>query len=77
MNFTFDPSFDYYPLFEACMADGTTEDILNDPEDYNEFIDTLKNGLWAPEDWWQLPSIQQQTNDNRRHQSSPDWVSIP
>ena len=49
-TFTFDPSFDYYPLFEACMGDGTTEDILNDPEDYNEFVDVLRKGFWVPED---------------------------
>ena len=48
MPFTFDPNFDYYPLFEACMTDGTTE-ALDDPEDFDEFLEALKAGRYDPE----------------------------
>lgn len=48
MAFTFDPNTDYYSLFEACMADGTTE-ALNDPEDFDEFLQVLKDGRYDPD----------------------------
>ena len=48
MAFTYDPNFDYYPLFEMCMADGTTE-ALDDPEDFDEFVQALKDGRYDPE----------------------------
>ena len=46
--FTFDPKADYYPLFEACMAAGTTE-ALDDPEDYDEFLQALREGRYDPD----------------------------
>ena len=49
MAFTFDPTADYYPLFELCMSDGTTEQILDDPESYEEFVEALKTGQYVPE----------------------------
>lgn len=48
MTFTYDPNFDYYELFEMCMADGTTE-ALDDPEDFDEFLQALKDGRYHPE----------------------------
>ena len=48
MAFTFDPTADYYSLFELCMADGTTE-ALDDPEDYDEFLAALKAGRYDPD----------------------------
>lgn len=48
MPFTYDPTFDYYPLFEACMAAGTTE-TLDDPENFDEFVEALKAGRYDPE----------------------------
>lgn len=45
--FVFDPDFDYYPLFEMCMGDGTTE-VLDDPEDFDEFIQAIKDGRYQP-----------------------------
>ena len=44
MTFKYDPSFDYYELFELYMSDGTNEEVLEDPEDYCEFIEALKAG---------------------------------
>jgi len=48
MAFKFDPSADYYSLFEACLGNGTTE-VLDDPEDFNEFLQALKDGRYDPE----------------------------
>ena len=48
MTFTFDPAADYYELFEMCLSDGTTE-VLNDPEDFDEFVQALKDGRYDPE----------------------------
>ena len=48
MTFTFDPAADYYELFEACLMDGTTE-ALNDPENFDEFLQALKDGRYHPE----------------------------
>ena len=47
-QFTFDPTFDYYELFEAVMGDPTLEEIMEDSEDYGEFIEVLKAGRWEP-----------------------------
>lgn len=48
MAFTFDKTFDYYPLFEMCMGDGTTQ-VLDDPEDFDEFVQALKDGRYDPD----------------------------
>lgn len=48
MTFKYDPDFDYYELFEMCMGDGTTE-VLDDPEDYDEFLQALKDGRYDGE----------------------------
>ena len=48
MAFKYDPDFDYYELFEMCMGDGTTE-VLDDPEDFNEFLQALKDGRYDPD----------------------------
>ena len=48
MTFTFDPKADYYEMFEACMDAGTTE-VLDDPEDYDEFLRALREGRYDPE----------------------------
>ena len=48
-DFIFDPTFDYYELWEACMSDPTLEAVMDDTEDYEEFIETLRKGLWTPQ----------------------------
>ena len=51
MTFKFDPDFDYYELFEACMGfDEAWQAMADDPEDYDEFIEALKSGKFVPKD---------------------------
>ena len=47
-TFTFDPNFDYYELWEACMGDPALEAVADDPEDYDEFLVLLENGQFIP-----------------------------
>ena len=44
----FDPTFDYYDLFEAVMGSPELEEVMEDSEDYVEFIEVLRTGLWSP-----------------------------
>ena len=44
----FDPTFDYYDLFEAVMGSPELEEVMEDSEDYEEFIEVLRTGLWSP-----------------------------
>ena len=47
-TFVFDPTYDYYELFEMCLGDGTTQ-TLDDPEDFDEFLRALREGRYDPE----------------------------
>ncbi len=47
-TFTFTPGFDYYELWEACMDDPQLEEVANDPEDYEEFVELLRTGQFIP-----------------------------
>ena len=49
MPFTFDPAADYYEFFEASMSDPVLEDLMDDPEDYDEFLTLLRKGLYPQE----------------------------
>ena len=48
-DFIFDPTDDYYSLWEACMDDERLVAVMDDTEDYCEFIETLRKGLWTPQ----------------------------
>jgi|TARA_R110001592_G_scaffold296602_2_gene567054 hypothetical protein len=43
-DFTYTPGFDYYELFEAMLGDDRLE-VMNDPEDFAEFEQMLKEGF--------------------------------
>lgn len=48
MTFQFTEGFDYYPLFEAAMMDSDWQEMANDAEDYDEFVQALKDGTFVP-----------------------------
>ena len=43
-DFTYTPGFDYYELFESMLGDDRLE-VMNDPEDFVEFEQMLKEGF--------------------------------
>ena len=44
--FTFDPKADYYEFFEASMADPILDELMDDCEDYDEFVALLRDGRY-------------------------------
>ena len=50
MTFTFDPAADYYELFEYSMADPALEKLMDDVENYDEFLGLLRDGLYPIND---------------------------
>ena len=50
MTFTFDPTADYYELYEASMSDPALEKLMDDLDDYDEFYGLLRDGLYPIND---------------------------
>ena len=48
MTFTFDPKADYYEMFEATdrSVTSTLYDLMDDVEDYDEFLGLLRDGRY-------------------------------